>query len=213
MKRRDFTAQLTAATLGLPFLGTARAQGAPVEGTHYIKLSEPVPVPANGKISIVEFFWYGCPHCNAFEPTIEAWAKRVPADVDFHQAHVAFTAMHETHSRIYYTLETMNLLEQLHHKVFAAIHVQHRRLDKEPDIQAFVTENGADGAKFMQVFKSFAVQTKVRQAKQLSEAYKIDGVPTIGVQGRFWTSVALAQGPDRALAVTDYLAQRVRSGR
>jgi thiol:disulfide interchange protein DsbA len=212
MKRRDFSAQLlsVAALGGLPL--AARAQGGPVEGQHYVKLAQPVPVPSNGKVDVVEFFWYGCPHCNAFEPFLEAWSQKLAPDVNFHRAHVAFSALHETHSKIYYTLETMGLVAQMHRKVFAAIHVQHKRLDKEADIEAFMTENGVDGKKFIDIFKSFAVQTKVRQAKQLSDAYKIDGVPAMGVQGRYWTNVGMAGGQERALQVVDFLAQKVRSG-
>ncbi|MED5621425.1 thiol:disulfide interchange protein DsbA/DsbL [Ideonella sp. BN130291] len=212
MKRRDFSAQLAAAALGLPFLGSsAFAQGGPVEGTHYIKLNQPVPVPANGKINIVEFFWYGCPHCNAFEPSLDAWSKKLPADVNFQRAHVAFSALHETHSKIFYSLETMGLVEQMHRKVFNAIHLQHKRLDKDNDIEAFMTENGVDGKKFIEIFKSFAVQTKVRQAKQLSDGYKIDGVPAIGVQGRYWTSVGLAGGHEQALQVVNFLARKSKA--
>jgi thiol:disulfide interchange protein DsbA len=210
MKRRDFSAQLLTAAIGLPFAGAARAQGAPVEGTHYVKLNQPVPVPSNGKIDVVEFFWYGCPHCFAFEPYIEGWSKKLPPDVNFHRAHVAFSALHETHSKIYYTLESMNLLEQMHRKVFNAIHLQHKRLDKEADIEAFMTENGVDGKKFIDVFKSFAVQTKVRQAKQLSDAYKVDGVPTMGVHGRYWTNVGMAGNQERTLQVVDFLVQKIR---
>lgn len=212
MKRRDFSTQLLTAALGLPFVGMARAQGEPVEGQNYVKLNQPVPVPSNGKVDVVEFFWYGCPHCYALEPYVEAWAKRLPADVNFHRAHVAFSALHETHSKVYYALESMGVLEQVHRKVFNAIHQQHKRLDKESDIEAFMTESGIDGKKFIDVFKSFAVQTKVRQAKQLSEAYKVDGVPTLGVHGRYWTNVGMAGSQERTLAVVDYLAQKVRSG-
>jgi thiol:disulfide interchange protein DsbA len=211
MKRRDFSAQLAAAALGLPFVGSARAQGGPVEGTHYIKLNQPVPMPANGKINIVEFFWYGCPHCNAFEPSLDAWSKKLPPELNFQRAHVAFSALHETHSKIFYSLETMGLVEQMHRKVFNAIHMQRKRLDKESDIEAFMTENGVDGKKFIEMFKSFAVQTKVRQAKQLSDAYKIDGVPAIGVQGRYWTSVGLAGGHEQTLQVVNFLAQKAKS--
>jgi thiol:disulfide interchange protein DsbA len=212
MKRRDFSAQLlsVAALGGLPL--AARAQGGPVEGQNYVKLNQPVPVPANGKVDVVEFFWYGCPHCNAFEPFLDAWSKKLAPDVNFHRAHVAFSALHETHSKIFYTLETMGLVEQMHRKVFAAIHVQHKRLDKENDIEAFMTENGVDGKKFTDIFKSFAVQTKVRQAKQLSDAYKIDGVPAMGVQGRYWTNVGMGGSQEGALRVVDFLVQKVRSG-
>lgn len=208
MKRRQFSARLLTAALGLPLAASVRAQGAPVEGQHYIKLNQPVPVPADGKVHVVEFFWYGCPHCNAFEPALEAWVRQLPPNIAFQRAHVAFSALHETHSKIFYALETMGLVEQMHRKVFAAIHVHRRRLDKEGDIEAFMTENGIDGKKFMEVFRSFAVASKVRQAKQLSDAYKIDGVPTIGVQGRYWTSVGLAGGPQQALRVTEFLARK-----
>ncbi len=213
MKRRDFSAQLAAAALGLPFAGQVLAQGAPVEGQNYVRLSQPVPVPSTGKIDVIEFFWYGCPHCFAFEPTLDAWSKKVPADVAFRRVHVGFTALHQTHQKVFCTLEAMGLVEQMHRKVFNAIHQQHRRLDKDADIQAFMQENGVDGAKFMDVFKSFAVQTKSRQYSQLTDAYKIDGVPALGVQGRYYTSVALAGSHERALQVVEFLAQKVRTGR
>ena len=213
MKRRDFSAQLAAAALGLPFAGQVLAQGAPVEGQNYVRLSQPVPVPSTGKIDVIEFFWYGCPHCFAFEPTLDAWSKKVPPDVAFRRVHVGFTALHQTHQKIFCTLEAMGLVEQMHRKVFNAIHQQHRRLDKDADIQAFMQENGVDGAKFMDVFKSFAVQTKSRQYSQLTDAYKIDGVPALGVQGRYYTSVALAGSHERALQVVEFLAQKVRTGR
>jgi thiol:disulfide interchange protein DsbA len=213
MKRRDFSAQLAAAALGLPFAGQVLAQGAPVEGQNYVRLSQPVPVPSTGKIDVIEFFWYGCPHCFAFEPTLDAWSKKVPPDVAFRRVHVGFTALHQTHQKIFCTLEAMGLVEQMHRKVFNAIHQQHRRLDKDADIQAFMQENGVDGAKFMDVFKSFAVQTKARQYSQLTDAYKIDGVPALGVQGRYYTSVALAGSHERALQVVEFLAQKVRTGR
>jgi len=213
MKRRDFSAQLAATALGLPFAGRALAQGAPVEGQNYVRLSQPVAVPSTGKIDVIEFFWYGCPHCFAFEPSLDAWSKKVPADIAFRRVHVGFTALHQTHQRIFCTLEAMGLVEQMHRKVFNAIHQQRRHLDKDADIQAFATENGIDGAKFMDVFKSFAVQTKARQYSQLTDAYKIDGVPALGVQGRYYTSVALAGSHEKALQVVEFLAQKVRTGR
>jgi thiol:disulfide interchange protein DsbA len=212
MKRRDFSAHLAATAFALPFVGTAHAQGAPVEGQQYARLSQPVPVPAGGKIDMIEFFWYGCPHCNAFEPMLDAWSRKLPADVAFRRVHVGFTALHETHQKIFYTLEVMGLVEQLHRKVFAAIHVQHRRLDKLDDIVAFATENGVDGKKFAEVYNSFGVQTKARQARQLTDAYKIDGVPALGVHGHYYTSVSLAGSQQGALAVADYLMNKVRKG-
>jgi thiol:disulfide interchange protein DsbA len=216
IERRQFSAALVGTGLGaagLGLMGPAAAQGGPVEGTHYVKLSQPVPTPGGGKVEVIEFFWYGCPHCNAFEPTLDAWAKRLPADVAFRRVPVAFRdEPFGAHQRIYYALEAMGQLEAVHRKVFYAIHNERARLDKPADIAAFMTKNGVDGTKFLDVYNSFSVQTKCRQAKQLSEAYKIDGVPAIGVQGRYYTSVGLAGSPDRALAVTDFLIQQARKG-
>jgi protein dithiol oxidoreductase (disulfide-forming) len=211
MKRREFTVQVVAG-LGLAGSGLAQAQGGPVEGTHFVRLNPPAPVSGGGKIDVIEFFWYGCPHCNAFEPMLDAWSKKLPADVAFRRVHVGFTAMHETHSRIFYALEVLGQVEAMHRKVFAAIHVQRMPLSKEADIADFMAKNGVDAAKFVEAFKSFGVATKVRQAKQLSDAYKIDGVPALGIHGRYYTSASLAGGNDRALQVTDLLIQRARKG-
>ncbi len=216
MKRRNFSASLLGASLstsGLIASGAAGAQGGPVEGTHYVRLSQPLPVPTHGKLEVVEFFWYGCPHCNEFEPALEAWTKTLPADVLFRRAPVAFRPEpHGTHQRLYFAIEAMGLIPALHRKVFYAVHNERQMLDKPADISAFVSKNGVDGAKFLDVFNSFSVQTKARQAHQLSEAYKIDGVPALGVQGRFYTSGSLAGSNDRALAVVDHLLKRLRSG-
>jgi protein dithiol oxidoreductase (disulfide-forming) len=213
MHRRDFSAALMGAgalVIGLP----AAAQGAPVEGTHYVRLGQPLAVTAPaGKIEVVEFFWYGCPHCNAFEPMLEAWVKKLPDHVSFRRVPVAFRdEPFGTHQRIYYALEAMGQLDAMHRKVFYAIHNDRQKLDKPADIAAFMGKNGVDGAKFVEVLNSFGVQTKARQAKQLAEAYKIDGVPAIGVQGRFYTSGSLAGSPEQSLRVTDFLIERSRKG-
>jgi thiol:disulfide interchange protein DsbA len=203
--------QLAAVGLGSLWAGAAHAQGGPVEGTHYTKLSPPAPVAAPaGKIEVVEFFSYGCPHCFALEPTLEPWAKRLPADVVFRRVPVGFNALYENYQKIYYALEAMGQIDAMHHKVFNAIHLQKQRLDKESDIAAFMAANGVDGAKFIEQYKSFTVQSKARQAQQLSQSYKIEGVPAMGVQGRYVTSGAQAGSNERALAVTDALVQTVR---
>lgn len=211
MQRRDFSATLAGAgalVLGLP----AAAQGGIVEGTHYVRLGQPVPVTAPaGKVEVVEFFWYGCPHCNAFEPMLEAWVKKMPDFVAFRRVPVQFREEpFGTHQRLYYALEAMGQVEAMHRKVFYAIHNDRQKLDKPADIAAFMTKNGVDGAKVVELMGSFGVQTKARQAKQLAEAYKIDGVPALGIQGRFYTSGSLAGGQDRMILVAEYLIQSNR---
>jgi protein dithiol oxidoreductase (disulfide-forming) len=204
MKRREFSLALGGAALAAA--GTpASAQGGPVEGQHYVRLAQPVPTPAGGKVDVVEFFWYGCPHCNALEPFLETWIRRLPPEAAARRVPVGFSPLHETHQRLFYALDAMGVLPTLHRRVFSAIHVERKRLDKEADILAFMTANGVDAAKFAEQFKSFSVQTKARQAKQLAEAYRIDGVPAIGVAGRWYTSSAMAGSHERALATADYL--------
>jgi len=220
MNRREFSIQtLGAVGLGmsanlLPNLALAQG-GEPVEGTHYVKLSQAAPTSAPaGKIEVVEFFWYGCPHCNHFEPYLAAWAAKLPADVVFRRVPVAFR---ETpfgiHQRLFYALEAMGLLPALHAKVFHALHEEGLKLDKPELIGDFVAKQGVDKAKFLGVMESFGVQTKCRQARTLADAYKIDGVPTVGIAGQYYTSVGLNGTPEKALATTDALINKVRKAR
>jgi len=216
MNRREFSSQLLMAGLGAAgtsVTSTALAQGAPVEGQHYVRLNQPLPVPPGGKIEVIEFFWYGCPHCNAFEPALDAWQKRLPADVAFRRVPVAFREEpYGPHQRIFYALDAMGLIPTMHRKVFYAIHGERQRLDKPADIAAFMAKNGIDSAKFLEIYNSFSVQTKARQAKQLAEAYRIDGVPAIGVAGRYYTGGSLAGSAEGSLVVADFLIAKVRKG-
>jgi protein dithiol oxidoreductase (disulfide-forming) len=210
MNRRRFNLSLAGACSAACLPGLARAQGAPVEGRDYARLAQPVPMAASGKVEVVEFFGYWCPHCNSFEPAIDAWARKLPAEVSFRRVPVAFSAPQEPYAKVYLALEAMGQLDALHRKVFAAIHVQRQRLEKESEISAFMTANGVDAAKFMDTYKGFTVASKFKQSRQLADAYKIDGVPTIGIHGRYFTSPSLAGGAEQALRVADYLIQRAK---
>jgi thiol:disulfide interchange protein DsbA len=212
IERRQFSALLATGFGALAPAAPANAQGGPVEGTHYVRLAQPVPTPGGGKIEVIEFFSYACPHCSAFEPTLEAWVKKLPADVAFRRAPVPFLQNADNFQKLYFALEALGKVEAMQRKVFFTVHVERARLDKPADMAALMAKNGIDSAKFLDVFNSFSVQTKARQAKQLSEAYKIDGVPALGVQGRYYTSGTLAGSPERSLVVTDYLVERIRKG-
>jgi thiol:disulfide interchange protein DsbA len=217
MNRRDFSAHLMGLGLGATALSSASlpalAQEKPVEGKHYVKLGAPAPVNApSGKIEVIEFFWYGCPHCNAFEPTLDAWQKKLPADVAFRRVPVAFREQYAVHQRIYYALEALGKVEALHRKVFYAVHSERQRLEQPAEIAAFMEKNGIERAKFQEVFDSFAVQTRAKQATRLADAYKIDGVPAMGIHGKYFTSGTIAGTPEKALQVTEYLVQTLRKG-
>jgi len=219
MNRRAFSLQLAgvagAAALaagGLPL--RALAQGAaPVEGKDYQKLKQPVTMASTGKIEVVEFFWYACPHCYHFEPTLEPWVAKLPPDVHFRRVPVGFNDVRkEFHQRLYFTLEAMNQVDALHAKMFARFHLQHKPIDREADALQFAQENGLDAAKFKDILNSFSMQTKIAQANRLTEAYGIDGVPELGIQGRYTTGPSMAGGEPQALQVAEFLVDRVRKG-
>ena len=219
LARRDFSLGLAAAGLGLA--GPAAAQGGwPAEGTNYVRLQQPAPAAA-GKVEVVEFFWYECPHCNAFEPALEAWAKKLPADAVLRRVPVWFQDVpFAAQQRLFYTLETLGLGPTQHRKVFAAIHGDRARLRTPEDMAAFALKNGADPIRFMTAYGSPEVTALCQQARQLAEAYKIDAVPAMGVHGRYYTNGNLANagqpakgaavGNERLLAVVDALVARVR---
>ena len=223
LARRDFSLGLVAAGLGSAGLSlpSAAQSGWPAEGTHYVRLQQPAPVAAVGKVEVVEFFWYECPHCNAFEPALEAWSKKLPADVVLRRVPVWFQEVpFASQQRLFYTLEVLDLSPTLHRKVFAAIHNDRARLRTPEDMAAFALKNGADPIRFMTVYSSPEVATQCQRARQLAEAYKIDAVPAMCVHGRFYTNGNLANagqpangpaaGNERLLAVVDMLLGRVR---
>ena len=215
MKRRDFA---LAASAGLPLWalaqGPAPAKPAPQEGIEYVTLDKRVPAESNdGKIEVIEFFWYSCPHCNAFEPRFAQWIKSVPKDVVVRRVPVRFRDDFEPQQRMFYTLEAMGKLEALHAKLFTTIHGDKQKLDTFDALSAWAVKNGLDKAKFTETFNSFGVATKARRATQLQEAFKVQGVPSLGVAGRFYTDGTLASSMESALAVTEYLIGQVRKGR
>ena len=216
MKRRQFSNALVASASVVSGLQLAHAQ-APrqfEEGTDYLGLDKRLSTEAGpGKIEVVEFFWYGCPHCNAFEPALEAWIKKAPKDVVVRRVPVAFRDNFVPQQRMYYALEAMGKTDELHRKIFAAIHGEKLKLDDQTSISAWLEKQGVNKAKFEEQYNSFSVSTKARKATQLQNDFKVDGVPALGVAGRFYTSGALAQTMERALVVTDYLVSQVRQGR
>jgi thiol:disulfide interchange protein DsbA len=216
MKRRDFSLACGAAVAGAALIQPAAlAQGKPPEsGVDYVVLDKPAAVdtPA-GKIEVIEFFWYSCPHCNVFEPTFDAWSKRVPKDVLVRRVPIAFQSDFVPQQRLFYALEAMGLVDKLHRKVFAAIHVEKQRLDRPDVIADWVAKQGVDKSKFLEQFNSFSAATKATRAASLQNAYKIEGVPALGVAGRFYTDGTLAKSMERALQVVEFLTASVRNGR
>ncbi|MBV8501031.1 MAG: thiol:disulfide interchange protein DsbA/DsbL [Paucibacter sp.] len=216
MQRRNCLSLLALAA-GSPL---ALAQGTPQEGVDYRRLSQPLATSTPGKIELIEFFWYGCPHCFVFDPALKQWLSALPADVSFRRVHVGFGALHRLHQRFFYALEALGLEDTLHDRVFKAFHVDNENVDSDNALQALAIKLGVDGAKFRQAWASFGVQSKCMQATRLSEDFRIDGVPSLGIGGRFLTAPSMAgrrgmseqQIGMAALRVTDYLLGLMRQG-
>ena len=216
MKRREFSlsaaSAVAASAVTLPVALPAAAQVRQFkEGKDYQKLSKPAPTEAPaGKIEIIEFFWYSCPHCNAFEPTLDAWVKAAPKDLSIRRVPVAFNASFVPQQKLFYTLEGMGKLEALHAKVFRAIHVEKAKLAKDDEILAWVNQQGVDVAKFKEVYGSFSVANQVRRASQLQDSYGVEGVPSMGVAGKYYTDGTMAGSMQTVLQVVEYLAATAR---
>ena len=218
MKRRDFSlaAISAAAVTGLPLAVHAQGPSAfkPVEGKEYLSLDKRVPTDVGtGKIEVLEFFWYSCPHCNSFEPQFAAWVKAAPKDIVVQRVPVRFRDDFEAQQRAYYVFESLNMVDAMHGKLFHAIHTERQQLNNAQALAAWANKNGLPEKKFLDTFNSFGVATKARRATQLQDAFKVQGVPALGIAGRFYTDGGLAQTMDRALQVADYLIGEVRRGR
>lgn len=188
-------------SLGLVAVSAGASPANPVAGTDYKVLDNPQPTDSGlgKKVEVTEFFGYFCPHCNALEPTLEDWVAKQGDKISFKRVPVDFgdpngdpkKSPYVTQKKLYYTLEAMAKLPEMHKKVFNAIHVQRQNLNNDAAVADFAAKSGFDKAKFMDVYNSFAVQTKVTRATQLQNAYKVDGVPMLVVDGRFVTSPSI----------------------
>jgi thiol:disulfide interchange protein DsbA len=221
MQRREFS--LSAATVVATSLGGAmaispavQAQGKPPqEGTDYLTLDKPVPTEAPaGKVEVIEFFWYSCPHCNHFEPQWEAWIKKAPKDIVVRRVPVSFRPDFEPQQRLYYALESIGKVDDMQFKVFNAIHVERQQLTTADQILAWIDKQpNINKVKFAEAFNSFPVATKARKATQLQDLYKVQGVPALGIAGRYYTDGSQAGSMERALVVTEYLVGMVKKSK
>ncbi|SOZ34355.1 thiol:disulfide interchange protein DsbA/DsbL [Cupriavidus neocaledonicus] len=208
MKKLAALFAMFAAVGGL--LMSAPSHAAPTEGKEYQVLKTPQPVAA-GKIEVTEFFWYGCPHCYDFEPDLEAWVKKQGGNVVFKRVPVAFRDDLLPHTKIFYALEAIGKLDAMHNKVFSAIHVDRKRLTDPNEIADFMAKNGVDRKAFLDAYNSFTVTTNSQRANKIADAYKIDGVPTVVVQGKYVTSPSIAGNKQGAVQTMDYLVEQIKA--
>lgn len=199
--RRLLLAALAAAPLA------ALAQRA---GPEYAVLKPEQPVEAQGKIEVIEFFWYGCIHCYNLEPPLEAWLKRLPADVQFRRVPAVFNERWGLDAAIFYALEALGLLEKLHAPLFDAIHRDRLRTDNPAALEQWLQRQGADPKRVIEALRSFGVQSKVNRARALTAAYRIEGTPAMAVHGRYTVSAEQARSHEGMLATVDHLIDLTR---
>jgi protein dithiol oxidoreductase (disulfide-forming) len=191
----------------------AHAQRAAQEGKDFRIVQPPQPVEVGNKIEVLEFFQYTCPYCATYEPVLEAWRKKLPADVEYRRIPIAWDATNVPHVRIYYTLEAMGKTGDVHMKVFRAAQARRGALLKPDEIADFMAANGIDRKQWLDTYNSFSVAARANRAGQIWRAYKIDGTPAMAVDGRFVTAPSMAGSNEASLAVLDHLIARARSER
>ncbi len=173
------------------------------------KMDSPQPTDGSGKIEVIEFFWYGCPHCYAMEPNVAAWLKTKPADVEFKRI-PAYSGSWVPMANVFYTLEAMGKGEAMHAKVFDAIHKDHLNLHNKKILDQFLSANGIDPAEYDKVEKSFTVVNKLNRAKDLTMRYQVDSVPRFFVAGKYVVSGEITGGNDKIMPGIDEAIAQVR---
>lgn len=177
-------------------------------GDGYEMVTPPQPTTTKDKVEVVELFWYGCPHCYRLEPYVKRWLKKKPANVKFVRMPGMFRPSWEIHGRAYYAAEILGVVDKVHEPMFEAIHEQKRRLNNEAAIMALFKQHGVSEKDFKRVFRSFAVETKLRRAKDMGRRYGIKGVPAIIVNGKYRTSPQEAGGNAKIFRVVNKLIKQ-----
>ena len=186
--------------------GLVSAQSTKIEeGFEYRVLPISQPVETKGKVEVIEFFWYGCPHCYSFEPLLEKWKKNLPANVEFIRLPAAFNELWSKHAKAYYTAEALGIVEKIHADFFEAIQSGKEKLDTEASLATFFVAHGVTESQFKEAYNSFAVDSKMRQAPLMAARYGITGVPAIIVNGKYKTNGTLAGSHEKMIEVMDKL--------
>lgn len=179
----------------------------------YSEMKPALQVEAEGKIEVIEFFWYGCIHCYNLEPAVEKWEKTLPKDVLFRRVPAVFNDRWAIDAAIFYTFEAMGVLDKLHRPFFDAIHRDRLRTDNAQALNEWLQKQGVDAKKFDATMKSFGVQSKTRRAAQLTALYKIDGTPSMAVHGRYTVSTEQGRTQNGMFETVNYLTDTIRKNK
>jgi len=200
---------ITLLTLCVSFASLLQAE----DKLGYEALTPPQPTANPAKIEVIEFFWYGCPHCYSFEPSLAQWLKTKPANVEFIRIPAVFNEQWGKHAKAYYTAEALGVIDAVHSDFFDAIQEKKQQLDTEDELAKFFAAHGVKDADFRETYNSFAIDTKVRQAPGIAAKYGITGVPVIIVNGKYKTDGPLAGSQEKMIDVLNMLIKKESAGK
>ncbi len=183
------------------------------EGDHYVQLSKPVATANADKVEVLELFWYGCPHCYALEPSLNKWVAEAPDYVEFKRMPGLMASSWLDHGKAYYAAEVLGVVDKTHEALFTAIHRYGQQLADQASLAGFYASQGVNEDEFNKVFSSFAVKSKINQAKAKQRNYRASGVPAIIVNGKYRVSTTMKAGPQGLFDVVDFLVEKERSAR
>ena len=202
----------TAAFLLLVALASSVQAAKFVPGKDYDELAFPQAVETGNKIEVREFFWYGCPHCYAIEPSLSHWLKSLPKGAAFVRTPGTYQPW-QFLGRVYYSIEALGLVAKLHKPMFDAIHRDKRKLNSLDEVIAFVGEHGVKKQDFLKAYNSFGVRLKMKRAIQVNADFDVRSVPNFVVDGKYRTSASMAGSEERAMQVLDYLIGKAAAER
>ena len=210
---KPFNGVLVATVVGMLALtsqpSTAAEAAVNVEGL-YTPIQPARPLEQNGKVEVIDVFWYGCPHCFSFLPFMEQWVATAPADVDFKRMPAIFRPSWEAHARAYYTARTLGVQDEIHKPLFLAIHQENRPLNNKAELRAFFVEHGVDEQEFDDTWDSFAVEKQMRQSKVMVPRFGVRGTPSVVVNGKYLVSASTAGSYKNLIAVVNALVAKER---
>lgn len=202
--------------LGLVFTSAIQAQESSLpdveKGEGFVNIVPPQPTQETDKVEVIEFFWYGCPHCYSFEPFLKDWAKNFPANVLLIRQPAIFDSSWEPGARAYFVAEALGVTDQVHDAIFDAIQKERKPLDTEEQLAEFFAEHGVDRQDFHQAYNSFIVTTRLRQAESKPADYGVTGVPAIVINGKYRSNGTLAKTFPGLISVMNALIKK-ESGR
>ena len=196
--------------IGISITGISGARAEIVEGRDYTVLPHARPTDSGKNIEVLEFFWYGCPHCYDLHPHIKTWLKTIPKDVSFRYVPAIFRSNWIPGVKTFYALEALGEKDRLHDKIYEAIHLDKIDLTKDEVLFDWVAKQGIDRQKFIDAYNSFSVQNQVSRSTQMSKDYNLSGVPALVVDGKYLTSGKMGGTPQDTIKVLGELIEKVR---